>query len=150
VPRFSSIRTLKIKGQTVRDNKEIPNWFRSSSFCARSALRRLFLVCTRLEELEIRYNAWSLLLDPGSILDPTLRASLINPCSIEALGTNLRKLHLKEDSERDIPKFSILVSDLHRIKNCCSQLLELVLDVNMRETNVSFLTEQFYEFGNLT
>jgi hypothetical protein len=141
VQRLSSIRTLKIKGQTTivrEDAEDIARLYAANLFCSRLFLKRLFLACTRLEELEIGYNAWLLLLDPGSERASLPEWSLINPSSIEALGTNLRKLHLKEDSESDIPKFSILVPDLRRIKNCCSQLVELELGVNMREPNVSF------------
>jgi hypothetical protein len=152
VSRFSSIRTLKIKGDIIRDNKGtlMPPNYVTNLWYSRLVLKRIFLAYTRLEELEIGYNAWLLLLDPGSKKDSLPEWSLINPSSIEALGIILRKLHLKKDSESDIPKLSILVPELRRIKNCCSQLVELALDVNMHEPDVSFGTGHSYEFGNLT
>jgi hypothetical protein len=69
VQRLSSIRTLKIKGQTTivrEDAEDIARLYAANLFYSRLFLKRLFLACTRLEELEIGYNAWSLLLDPGS------------------------------------------------------------------------------------
>jgi hypothetical protein len=58
--------------------------------------------------------------------------------SIRTLKIKGRTIIVREDSESDIPKLSILVPDLRRIKNCCSRLVELALDVNMCEPNVSF------------